>query len=262
MPLKLEKEKYELTEMYNSGMTVRQIAKSIGEYEQAVWNAINSVQKLEKRKPYQIDGTYFDSIDTVDKAYILGFIAADGCITKNNHGISYLTITLSSKDENILELIRKYTKAENPIKRYGAYNDVKSEQSRLTIMNQSIIDGLIANGIDYRKSLTMEKMLHNIKEPFKIDFIRGYFDGDGSVFDTVTSGTTVKQYVSFRGTEEFLLEMQAHLGVGLKAKPHLNNGIHQWRFGAVSDVKNFRDMIYHENMNDCYMERKYKKFPW
>ncbi len=47
---------------------------------------------------------YFETIDSEDKAYFLGFIFADGCVTNDSKKYRYqLTLKLHSKDVGILE---------------------------------------------------------------------------------------------------------------------------------------------------------------
>lgn len=51
---------------------------------------------------------YFSVIDSPSKAYILGFIAADGSLVKSSTGNSYyLTITIKYEDRSVLDFIQK-----------------------------------------------------------------------------------------------------------------------------------------------------------
>ena len=51
-----------------------------------------------------VNNDYFNDIDTVNKAWILGFLAADGNVASNRNRIK---IGLSTVDKEILEKIRK-----------------------------------------------------------------------------------------------------------------------------------------------------------
>lgn len=94
MALKLEPRKDEILAMYNSGMNVNKIATTIGEYVQPVSNLLKVYAGREKWRPYRFNHNYFDVIDSEGKAYMLGFIAADGAIVQNNTGSSTLTISI------------------------------------------------------------------------------------------------------------------------------------------------------------------------
>jgi len=62
-------------------------------------------------KDKTINVNYFNKIDSYNKAYLLGFIAADGAIVQNKgFNTKTLTITIHAKDIAILELLKKRTK--------------------------------------------------------------------------------------------------------------------------------------------------------
>lgn len=49
-------------------------------------------------RSYALQEDYFDKIDTQEKAYWLGFIAADGCIGEQRGKPSVLVVGLAEKD--------------------------------------------------------------------------------------------------------------------------------------------------------------------
>lgn len=57
----------------------------------------------QKHTKYSCDINYFDNIDTMDKAYLLGFICADGFVAPRNE----VGIGVSSKDEDIVLFFQK-----------------------------------------------------------------------------------------------------------------------------------------------------------
>ena len=63
-------------------------------------------------KIYHINDTFFDIIDTEEKAYILGFLYADGC----SNGVDRFCISLAIYDRDILEKIRWAVESNAPIK--------------------------------------------------------------------------------------------------------------------------------------------------
>ena len=66
-------------------------------------------------RKYNKDIHYFDKIDTEEKAYILGFLATDGCIAVTKNGNKRIKITLKSSDKDILEKIKNQLKSDSPI---------------------------------------------------------------------------------------------------------------------------------------------------
>lgn len=132
---------------------------------------------------YQINNKYFDKIDSEEKAYWLGFIWADGCVyTRRNGRESGLKITI--KDKEHLE------KFKNSIDFFGKIYIKKGSGFKpdslhytISICDKNIYCSLIKlgrnNGIGIPK----------IPEKLKRHFLRGYFDGDGSVYNTIKRPT-------------------------------------------------------------------------
>lgn len=249
---KLDYMKDELIKMYQSGMSLGAIAKQIGEYPQAVATTLDKYIERKKRKDYDFDRSYFSVIDSEDKAYFLGFIAADGALVDNGRGVLVMSISINEKDVSVLESFKECLKAEHPVYPVG------KQQVRFNIANKQFTSDLMNLGIEQRKSLTMGPMLQYVPDEYRKDFIRGYFDGDGSIFSTVTSGKQVRHYASIRGTEAFLEDLKEYLGLGGYISK--DSECPQWRFGSKADIAKFRDIIYdHSNF---YLARKKDKFPW
>lgn len=104
-------------------------------------------------------------------AYILGFIFADGCLVEYKNGYHGLDIT--SKDVGHLALIKEQLQAEHKIGK-------KERGYRIQIRNRNIYNALIKLGLTPRKSKTIK--FPKIPIRYFSHFIRGLFDGDGSVF--------------------------------------------------------------------------------
>ena len=94
-------------------------------------NEIDTSRKYYNFQKYKVNEFYFDNIDTEDKAYILGFIFADGCVHNN-----LLTITLHKKDINTLKTINNFMESNYPI------YDIKNKYKRLDISNRFIAQRL------------------------------------------------------------------------------------------------------------------------
>ena len=279
MAFKLEKIKDELAEMYKNGKSYYQIAKEIGENEQAVSNIIRSVTgETPKKRKHAIDNTYFSKIDSVDKAYYFGLIAADGAIVYGKHdeednpiGSPSMTISLQVEDKYILDHLKESTSYEGEIKTYNQSYQKRGycyEQARFVVMDKAFCSGLIEKGISERKSKTLGRILLNVEKEFQRDAIRGFFDGNGSVITTVTSGTKEKQYVLIRGNKDFLEELQELISpIASKCTIRWDKGSTEgsggWglRFGG-KQVNDFRDLMYHDNMGKYFLIRKRNKFFW
>ena len=170
------------------------------------------LQKNNLTRPKQrqdIDHNYFNKIDTEEKAYWLGFIYADGNISDytnpKNHKYC-LEITLKSDDKSHLELFKKHIGYEGEVttRKVGKY-----EACRISFSSKELILDLVKLGCTPRKSLTLKYPLGFIPKHLERHFIRGYFDGDGSVNTyNVKECVRPKINLSILGTEHFLNNMQ------------------------------------------------------
>lgn len=176
-----------IAKKYLEGESTQNIAKFLKLNQSSVIKKLKQLNlhvkyknpKLRKRKRTCND-YFFSKIDTEEKAYWLGFIAADGCVRIDKRKRKNLTINLSLSDENQIYKFSQSIKSNNIIsrrknysKKYKKYYDASS----ITISSQQLIDDLINLGITPRKSLTLR--YPQINNKFDKDFIRGYFDGDG-----------------------------------------------------------------------------------
>lgn len=105
--------------------------------------------------------------------YILGAWITDGCIYKYKNRPNKKTVTLTSKDKDWLELINNYICPEKPLLEHG------KNCYRLMYNSTKLADWFISKGCDERKSLTVQ--FPSIPKQYMNDFIRGCWDGDGSL---------------------------------------------------------------------------------
>ncbi|PIP22389.1 MAG: hypothetical protein COX38_00885 [Candidatus Nealsonbacteria bacterium CG23_combo_of_CG06-09_8_20_14_all_39_25] len=115
---------------------------------------------------------------SLNMAYILGFIFADGNITEITHnGCSdKLAFGLHRKDIDILRKIKRELSAEQALSKSGKY-------IHFSVYSQKIVDDLKLLKVSYRKSLrrSSQENIPNIPQKYIQDFIRGIVDGDGSI---------------------------------------------------------------------------------
>ena len=160
-----------------------------------------------KRDRYPVNENYFSVIDSNEKAYWLGMMYSDGNIIKGNKGIQ-----LQLKDKAHLEKFKEALGAKNHKITESLDNrwSKKCYYYHFSVKSKKLANDLNNLGCTPNKSLTLEK-IPDIPEEFILDFVRGYFDGDGSIHQT-TSGYRI----SFVGTQKFLREIQNILQVNTK----------------------------------------------
>jgi len=89
-------------------------------------------------KKYSCNEDYFEKIDTQNKAYILGFIMADGCVLDKNIVSMYLRISLQERDGYILESFKKELESDSPILLFKNQNKNQQDKSLLTINSHKL----------------------------------------------------------------------------------------------------------------------------
>lgn len=126
------------------------------------------------RRIHDVNDNYF-SEENHNMAYLLGFLASDGTIRKNDNSVK---IGLSSVDRDFLLTIKKEIGYQGELTDYITSNGFSISELRFT--SKQIKADLAKYNIVPNKTFiyTFPK---NLKREYWIDFIRGYFDGDGSV---------------------------------------------------------------------------------
>lgn len=150
----------------------------MGVSQRAMLSVFKEAGIASKRKNrYRLNESYFERIDTANKAYFLGMIYADGYL--GEVGIDNLILQLN--DREILEEFAKELEFDGDIRvaGKGGYKNSK-EGYRINFSCTKMATDLRALGVYSKKSLDLDE-IPNIPTELKRHFLRGYFDGDGSV---------------------------------------------------------------------------------
>lgn len=125
-----------------------------------------------KRTMYHVDARTFDTINSELSAYWLGFIYADGCVSKQDA----LRICIHRKDKQHLEKIKPFLKTKRPLL------DVSREgqpQVLFKVVEHHMAKRLRELGILVDRP-SFDLAINSVPRELMHHFIRGYFDGDGS----------------------------------------------------------------------------------
>jgi len=129
-----------------------------------------------------VNKNFFSSWNS-EMSYILGFIVADGCIgvkriRKKDKTKQYF-LDITSKDIEHLKNIKKAMSARQKILlKQSGYE--KGYAYRIQIGHQKICRDLIELGIIPRKTYNLGSI--EVPDKYFSDFVRGFFDGDGTVY--------------------------------------------------------------------------------
>ena len=210
---------------------------------------------------------YFDTINSYAKAYIVGFIAADGALVKTKTGTT-LTITIKYEDKAVLEFIKSEIGNEHKLQeiiRPSSFDSSKTiHHIRYVISDRFIAQALNKLGITPNKSLSMGNIIKNIPYEYRDAFIIGYFDGDVAV--TIRDGVYPNDrgilckdyslYIQIRGTENLLKGICQHLKID-PSHIHQNDSIPHLSFANKKDT--YRFFQCYKNL-PFYYKRKHDKF--
>lgn len=143
----------------------------------------NKIKSHQDNHVYKANYRKFQNIDSPEKAYWLGFIAADGCVYTRERNSSVI-IGLHQKDEKHLEKFRDFMDSNVRITRYindtGYSTGSPSPMCKIVFNSILMAEDIISHGIVPRKSLILQPP--KIKEEFYLPYILGYFDGDGTIY--------------------------------------------------------------------------------
>lgn len=164
--------------LYEQGLTMQNIANQLNISSATVYKKLNKMNVSIRRKHSNIDETYFDNPNTEKAAYWAGFIAADGYINTYKKGNAQynVMIEISQKDKSHLEKL-----AQDIGKRITDYD--KRNSCKLNLTSNHICNKLNEYNITPKKSLTLQ-FPTNIDNTYIHHYIRGYIDGDGSLYNT------------------------------------------------------------------------------
>jgi hypothetical protein len=213
------------------------------------------------RRKYAVDLKYFETIDTPDRAYFLGFIAADGCVRQPINGPMALTIKVSSKDEEVLVNFLKYLKSDMPVSRVRyktPCTGVIKEASVVSIISDKVCADLATHNIVERKSLNYEPSL--LPDMLMPHFTRGYFDGDGTVYKLGAKFGNYPSHYRFAicANERAGLFFQNYLkrnGINCTLVEDKGSSLFQLRISDTRSKREFASLLY-TSSRGLYLSRK------
>lgn len=207
-------------------------------------------------RKYNVNDDYFDT-QSSNMAYILGFWAADGNVSSNENR---LDLELASVDLEILEKMKEELQSERPIKIYQCANGYT--KNKLYFWSSKIKRvfkeyGIVPNKT-YSKDFTAP---YKLDKKYWIDYIRGFFDGDGCVKKTGYSISFELNSVNYKFLEDISNYLKEYYNIETKITTAGMKGrnIELYRLYCYSEnAKKIYNILY--TPNSLYLERKYKKW--
>jgi hypothetical protein len=202
-------------------------------------------------RKYNVDFDYFKNW-SVEMAYLLGFICADGHIASSRNS---LLIQLHKKDKYILENFMKFMKFEGKLYDYSS-----KTTCTLHISSKEITQDLMNFGLTRHKSQEL-KWIEQIPEEYVSHFIRGYFDGDGHVglaqaHNPNNKNLILKLVSTLPFIERLKLEFEKHYGSECGSIVD-NNTYYELVYTGSNHTKSFLDWIYKDSTKETRLKRKF-----
>lgn len=202
------------------------------------------------------------------KLIFYGFIAADGCINFTQY---LLKLKISEIDVDVLRKIKTEMKSDNKILYEPGKNTVIRGKECFTkptaifqINNKYLINSLKNLGFDNNKTISCS--FPNISEDFYLPFIRGYFDGDGSLTKYTANDGYERYSCTMCGTESFLLFIKSYLEQKYNCKFNskltkrfdTENCCYSLTMSGKKNCIHFLNLLYKDS--NIYLDRKYNKY--
>jgi DNA-binding CsgD family transcriptional regulator len=247
----------EVVNLYNSGKTCDEISEITGHSGAQISVLLKNSQYEIRDWKYSVNERFFDAVTCEAVAYVLGWFYSDGCV--DNQG--KMRIQIQKGDEEILYIIKELMGYNGPLyevpppKRFPH----RKAQVTLCINRKTLADNLIRLGCTPNKSLTLQYPHSIIPDRLRSHFIRGVFDGDGSI--------SVKQEkylnISITSSEAFLQPLRDFLleELNIPTKHYYrysHTNTMQMMITRTKDAEKFLEWIYQDAT--YYLTRKFQKY--
>jgi len=246
----------EIVNLYQGGLSTIKIGKQYKLSPMYVnkllrFNDVHIKTYLEINRKHPVNDNYFSVINTEEKAYFLGFLFSDGNVSSKSNAI---TLKLQKKDKEIL--VRFSHIILNKEKLHDSENNYV-----LKFSSKSVKDDLIRHGCMPNKTFkitfpTIDPTLYN-------HFIRGYFDGDGSIYSYKTDYNLniISTNVFCHSINQIIFDLFSIAGgvdqsvAGLKRGNTITSTV---GYGGNRRVALIMDWLYKDAT--IYLERKHDKY--
>lgn len=254
----------EIIDFYqNQNKSLREISRITG-YNRGTLSrmlerlGIKTIKGNHYRK-YFFDFDFFKEINSELSAYWLGVLYADGCIlSQREYGEQTFKLQIAEQDIELLQHYKEDLKSTYPIRYDDSHFKRNSKWQRMCFLeqrSQQTVNDLKRLGCVERKSLILDFPKEDqVPEKYIYHFIRGYFDGDGSI----SCWKERFWLISFVGTENFIKKLATYFHGGSVYKDKRRENSWYFSLGGNKQVIEAYHLMYDNSSR--YMERKFNKF--
>ena len=240
---------------FNNGINRNKLSKEYGVVHRTISNIIqrNGKIRIKPNSKYSVNEKFFNSIDSEEKAYWLGFLYADGYVIDKKHKFYS---GLGIKDLDHLVKYNKSIESNYPIKRKESK---KYNYFYVEITNMKYTQNLVDRGCVPIKTHKIEFPL--LEKKLIRHFIRGFFDGDGSISCT----QNIAQFSICCAVEDFLKKLVDEMSKDISLNRTLKlyrrkNGLFIFINTSLDDIVKIGSYLYDDSY--LYLDRKKEYFDY
>ena len=247
-----------LQKLYSDGYSLNDLQKILGVHRSTLSGYLkeSGIHVNYQEKSKNLNQNYFNQIDSEDRAYMLGFIFADGSI---NLDYNRLTIDLSIQDQDILVKFSTILYGRNHVKVYTRNN---RKYCKLDINSKTICNQLLKYNLTENKTFTAQYP-EMIDRSLNKHFIRGLIDGDGCIY--LPSNNRSSPLVALIATRAMNDTVSKILDSVLNLKSYVCK-VHGQDISIMSElrIKNYHrckillDWLYRNS--SIHLDRKYNRY--
>lgn len=195
---------------------------------------------------------YFKKIDNPNKAYLLGFITADGAITGKKETSTCCSIEVKDSDRDVIIFAQKEI---NPLATITECHYQHKNNARISFNSKKLCKDLQKYGIVRNKSLILKEIPKGLIPKHLLPYyFRGLIDGDGCIHKN--GGVSI-----YSGSKSFIESVQQTLieEVGLTKLSIYQGTSYFITWTSKKDRQKLFNYLY-SNLNDTfYYKRKYER---
>ena len=244
------------------GLYCEDIAKKYKVDVHTIYRILDEKQ-IQRKNGYKskCDEDYFEKIDNPDKAYLLGFITADGAVVNNR-----LSIEVKNVDIGIIKFAQQQInpsaaithcryKSKPQLAANGKIYQYEKDDYKIAFGSQKIGQDLAKYGVVQNKSKTISKVpIEYIPKELLPFYFRGLIDGDGCVHED-------GKISIYSGSKLFIEDVQRILieETGVKKLKIYHGTSYFISWGSKEDKNKLFHYLYSDLNSTYYYPRKYKR---
>lgn len=263
-----KKEIEEILELGKQNLGCSEIAAITGYCSQTISNVAKRNNVLFKNMRASFNTSFFNKIDTQEQAYVLGLIYSDGYLLTKRRQNESGSFGIAITDREILEKVKIAMSSNHRINEYksndfyGLTQGTTKPYYRIIFTSDEAYNALLSYGLSPNKTYNLKfPSLEQLPQHLQRHFIRGLYDGDGSISrycDNTNTGH-MKYTITFTGTKEICNGIQEFFGSEIKLAqryPERNVNNYTLAYCGNISIKNKLDILYEDA--SIYLERKFK----